>query len=44
VAFRLSHRLETLPSVVDLLVTLEWNHYNAASALQLQVRDLRAAQ
>jgi len=44
VAFRLSHRLEALPPVVDLLVTLEWNYYNAASALQLQVRDLRAAQ
>jgi len=44
VAFRLSHRLEALPSVVDLLVTLEWNHYNAASTLQLQVRDLRPAQ
>ncbi len=43
VAFRLSSRLQDLPPVVDLLVTLEWNHYNGGPALQLQVRDLRPA-
>ncbi len=44
VAFRLSHRLTDLPPVVDLLVTLDWNHYNGGPTLQLQVRDLRPAQ
>ncbi len=43
VAFRLGHLLDPLPPVVDMLVTLEWNHYNGSHDLQLQVRDLRPA-
>ena len=43
VAFRQAARWAELPPVVDLLVTLEWNHYNGRPALQLQVRDMRPA-
>ncbi len=45
VAFRLAQRVRQAPPRLDLLVTLEWNHYNGgAPALQLQVKDLRPSE
>jgi single-stranded-DNA-specific exonuclease len=43
IAFRQGHWLGKLPERIDLLYTFEKNEFNGRSYLQLNVRDLRAA-
>jgi len=43
IAFRLGPLHETLPTLVDVLFTLEINEYNGRASLQLNVKDIKPA-
>jgi single-stranded-DNA-specific exonuclease len=43
IAFRQGHWLGKLPGRIDVLYTFEKNEFNGRSYLQLNVRDIRAA-
>jgi single-stranded-DNA-specific exonuclease len=43
IAFRQAHWLDQLPGYVDVAYHLELNEWNGRERLQLNVRDLRAA-
>jgi len=43
IAFRLGQLYENLPTLVDVLFTLEVNEYNGRTSLQLNVKDIKPA-
>ena len=44
VAWKHAHRLPPTGQPLDLVVQLNWNHYNGRKTLQLELHDWRVAQ